>query len=318
MTVYLSAKNIRKTYGRSVALHDVSLELHQGEILALLGSNGAGKTTLIKILATLLTKDAGRVEIMGYDLDTHETEIRHLFGYVGQDTDRSAYARLSVRENLRFFGALRGLGKRQVDRQVDKLAEYFDFRAHLDKLFMTLSGGQKQTVVIMRALLYDPPIVYLDEPTKGLDPIVAQKIRAFLTHYAQKERKSLLLTSHILSEVDEMANRVALIHGGRISVTGTSAELKMAVGVQAFIDFRKDSLSPTTQAQLSQLAAVLPSPQRDPEWISFGLADAFEGTEAILHVLRENQGRPQFRQRTVSLEDAFVHHIGVLAEKFEN
>lgn len=316
--IYLSATNVRKTYGKAVALEDASLELRQGEILALLGPNGAGKTTLIKILATLLRKDAGKVAIMGHDLDTHENEVRHLFGYVGQDTDRSAYARLSVRENLRFFGALRGMNKHQVDQQLDKLAGYFDFRSSLDKLFMSLSGGQKQTVVIMRALLYDPPLVYLDEPTKGLDPLVAKKIRAFLIHYAKQERKSLLLTSHILSEVDEMADRVALIHRGSIPITGSPAELKLAVGVQAFIDLPKDALSPGTEEQLGRLDTVVPSPARDPAWIAYGLPDPLVGTHAILQVLRDNDIRAPFRHRTVSLEDAFVHHIGILADRFES
>src|SRR5436190_14807037 len=145
MTVAICARNIRKQFGQATALDDLSLDVHQGEILALLGPNGAGKTTLIKILATLITKDAGTVEILGYDLDRHEREIRHLFGYVGQDTDRSAYPRLSATQNLRFFGALRGMTRHEVDDQIDKLATYFEFQGQLDKEFMQLSGGQKQT-----------------------------------------------------------------------------------------------------------------------------------------------------------------------------
>ena len=208
-TTCLAAEDVWKSYGDQIALRGASLELGQGEILALLGPNGAGKTTLIKVLATLLTKERGRVEILGHDLDVDGEAIRHLFGYVGQDTERSAYARLSVGENLRFFGRLRGLSASIIDRQIDKLAGQFDFHANLDKLFVTLSGGQKQTVVIMRALLHDPPLVYLDEPTKGLDPIVAKRIRTFLRQLAVEEGKAMLLTSHVLSEVDEMADRVA-------------------------------------------------------------------------------------------------------------
>ena len=149
MAVYLTAQQVRKAYGKTVAVDDATLELHAGEILALLGPNGAGKTTLIKILATLLTKDTGRVEVLGYDIDTDPEAVRHLVGYVGQDTERSAYARLTVVENLRFFGKLRGLTDRQIAGQIDKLATQFDFHADLGKLFVTLSGGQKQTVVII-------------------------------------------------------------------------------------------------------------------------------------------------------------------------
>lgn len=317
MELYLSAKHVRKNYGDFVALKDVSLDLHRGEILALLGPNGAGKTTFIKILATLITKDGGDVEIMGHNLDTHENTIRHLFGYVGQDTDRSAYARLTVRENLHFFGALRGMTRGQIDAQIDKLASYFDFHTNLDKMFMNLSGGQKQTTVIMRSLLYDPPIVYLDEPTKGLDPIVAKKIRAFLKQYTKEESRSMLLTSHILTEVDEMADRVALIHGGTIPVVDTPEHLKQAIGVQGFIELRKDSLKPQIREQILELDPVLSCTERDPEWVSFGIADPLDGVEAIIDVLRKHDMRIPFRHGSISLEDAFTHQIGALTEKFD-
>src|SRR5207248_2685575 len=154
MTLYLTAKEVYKSYGTTSVLKGVSLDLFEGEILALLGPNGSGKTTFIKILATLLTKDSGDIEIMGYNLDRDVDPIRHLFGYVGQDTERSAYARLTVRENLQFFGTLHGLSRKQINSQIQKLVGYFDFEANINKLFHHLSGGQKQTVVIMRALLY--------------------------------------------------------------------------------------------------------------------------------------------------------------------
>jgi ABC-type multidrug transport system ATPase subunit len=317
MTIYLQAEHVQKTYNGAVALKDASLTLNQGEIMALLGPNGAGKTTLIKILATILTKTQGRVEILGYDLDTHAGEIRHLFGYVGQDTERSAYARLTVVENLRFFGALRGLTRRQIDRQIEKLAAYFDFHAPLSKQFVHLSGGQKQTVVIMRALLHDPPLVYLDEPTKGLDPLIAKKIRAFLKQFTQQEGKSLLLTSHILSEVEELAHRVALIHRGVISTAGTPEQLKAAVGATEFIEIEKEALPAATQAKILHLPPVLFSLERTPYWISFGVIDALAGAEAIIQTLRQDGVKARFRHQPVSLEDAFIQHVGALAEKFE-
>ena len=317
MTMYLSATNVRKCYGQAIALKDASLTLHQGEIVALLGPNGAGKTTFIKILATLLSKDSGMVKVMGYDLDRYPNEIRHLFGYVGQDTERSAYARLTVVENLHFFGALRGLSKQQIEQQIKKLAGYFNFEDRLDKLFVHLSGGQKQTVVIMRALLHDPPLIYLDEPTKGLDPLIAQKIRAFLQQYVYQEGKSLLLTSHILSEVDELATRVALIHRGTIPIMGTPAELKTAVGATDLIEIERRPLPQTTQERLAHLEPILFSLDRRSDWLSLGVVDPMAGMEAIIQTLRQEGVKARFRHHIVSLEDAFVHHIGELDEQFE-
>ncbi|MBN2006073.1 MAG: ABC transporter ATP-binding protein [Anaerolineae bacterium] len=316
-SVYLSASHVQKRYGKTLALQDGSLELRRGEILALLGPNGAGKTTLIKILATVLTKDAGQVEILGYDLDRHVQEIRHLFGYVGQDTERSAYARLTVVENLHFFGALRGMTRQQINQQIEKLAAYFDFHDNLDKQFVQLSGGQKQTVVIIRGLLHNPPLIYLDEPTKGLDPIVAKKIRAFLKQFVQKESKSLLLTSHVLSEVDELADRVALIHRGKISAASTPDDLKAAVGAAESIEIERTALPPATRERIKRLEPVLFAQERNDHWIAFGVADAMLGAEAIIRVLREDNVHARFRHHAVSLEDAFVHHIGELSERFD-
>jgi ABC-2 type transport system ATP-binding protein len=317
MQTYISAQHVQKAYDDVVALKDVTLNLYEGEILALLGPNGSGKTTFIKILATVLAKDQGHVEIFGYDLDRHGSEIRHLFGYVGQDTDRSAYARLTVVENLHFFGALRGLSKNYVDQQIEKLASYFNFEANLNKLFMKLSGGQKQTVVIIRALLHDPSLVYLDEPTKGLDPVVAQKTRSFLKQYVHKEGKSLLLTSHILSEVEQLADQVALINNGMIQVTGSPEELKLAVGATEFVELQKSSLPLATQERILQLDPVLFNIERDPQWTTFGVTDFLDGTEAIIHTLRQDNVRVKLRHHTVSLEDAFLCHVGALREKFD-
>jgi ABC-2 type transport system ATP-binding protein len=317
MSLALSADNIRKRYGSFQALQDASLEIQPGEIFALLGPNGAGKTTLIKILVGLIQKDAGSVNIFGLDLDRNLEAIRHQVGYVGQDTERSAYARLTVWENLTFFGSLRGLSAAQIRAQVDSLADYFDFHSQMNKLFVTLSGGQKQTVVIMRALMHDPALIFLDEPTKGLDPLIARRIRAFLKVYAHERGKALLLTSHVLSEVDELADRVALIQAGHIPVHGTPAELKAALGAQDFVELQKQQLSPALLEQISRLPEVRTSLEREPGWISYGVSDPLEGAEAILKTLRQNGAQTSFRHHSVTLEDAFLHHIGQLSERFE-
>ncbi len=309
----LKADNISKSYGKKVALRDASLTLDSGEILGLLGPNGAGKTTLIKILATLLNKDSGTVNIMGYDLDEKPNLIRHLLGFVGQDTERSAYARLTPRENLRFFGALRGLSKDEVDNKINRYAEAFNFEDLLEKQFMHLSGGQKQAVVIFRSLLHDPPIIFLDEPTKGLDPIAAGNIRNFLKEYVLKENKSMILTSHILSEVDFMADRVSLINQGLIRITDTPLALKESVGATDFIELVKSEVPSSTYDNIRALEVVNSvkiKNGKSKEWYSFGVDDLFTGTEQIIRIMREDGVKAGFKQHTITLEDAFIHHIG--------
>ena len=313
----LTAQHVQKRYGAFQALQDASLEISPGEILALLGPNGAGKTTLIKIMATLINKDAGRVEILGRDLDSQAEDIRHQIGYVGQDTERSAYARLTVWENMVFFGTLRGLRQEQIRARVDELSRCFDFHDPLDKQFVTLSGGQKQTVVIMRALLHNPPLIFLDEPTKGLDPIIARRIRAFLKQYVHEQGKSLLLTSHVLTEVDELADRVALIQRGRIHVTGTPQSLKRSLGASDFIELETAPLSPAALDQITHLPVVSCQLEREPGWVSLGVSDMMAGAETIIQVLRAEGIQTSFRHHSASLEDAFLYHVGEFGERFD-
>lgn len=315
--IALLAEHVRKTYGSTVALQDASLTMQQGEILALLGANGSGKTTLIKTLATLITRDSGRITVLGDDLDGNENAIRQLIGYVGQDTERSAYARLTGEENLMFFGRLRNLSVATIRARIQKLARHFEFEDHMKKQFGHLSGGQKQTVVIMRAFLHDPMIIFLDEPTKGLDPIIARRIRQYLKSYVSQEGKSLLLTSHIMTEVEELADRVALINKGTIPIAGRPSALKASLGPQDMIEIQKQGLPESTVRKILQQNSVALQLDKDPEWASFGIADFFEGTDQILRTLKEDNLRLPIRHRHVTLEDAYIYHVGALHEKFE-
>jgi ABC-2 type transport system ATP-binding protein len=316
--ICLSARNVRKSYGALVALADASIEIECGSILALLGPNGSGKTTLIKILATSLTKDAGEVEILGYDLEKHEMEIRRLLGYVGQDADHSAYARLTVRENLRFFGALRGLSRRQIDARIESLADYFDFSQCLDRLHVALSGGQKQVAIIMRALLTDPPLVFVDEPTKGIDPLTAKKVRKFLRRYVEDRGKSALLTSHALSDVDEMAHKVALISRGSTTRCETVANFKAALGFRAILELPPSTLAAPVEAALAQIGVKrMAKAADDDEWTALGINERAPSLDSILHLLQAHAAAAAYRYRPVTLEDAFIHHFGALVERLD-
>jgi len=163
------------------AVQELTLSVRCGEVFGLLGPNGAGKTTLVRILPTLLRATSGQATVAGYDVQREELQVRRVIGYAGQDSERSAYNRLTVHENLLYFAhALRGVPLRTARQRIDDIAANVGFTDQLEQHFSTLSGGQKQLAIVMRALLHHPQIVFMDEPSKSLDPVTADRVRHFL------------------------------------------------------------------------------------------------------------------------------------------
>ncbi|MEM2922194.1 MAG: ABC transporter ATP-binding protein, partial [Candidatus Bathyarchaeia archaeon] len=232
--VLIFAEGIKKTYrtgGKVVeALRGVNLKVNKGEIVCLLGPNGAGKTTLVKILTTLLLPDEGRARVAGYDILSQSDKVRRAIGYAGQDSERSAYFRLTARENLIFFArAFHGLDLEEAKRRISKLAEILGFSEKLDTYFIALSGGEKQMFVIMRALIMNPAVLFMDEPSKSLDPIAASKMRSYLRDYARESGAALLVTTHNMKEAEELANRVVMINKGEVVFDGPPEDMRRSV-----------------------------------------------------------------------------------------
>jgi ABC-2 type transport system ATP-binding protein len=234
----IQTNELSKTYhqqnGEPVqALKELSLSVPRGEVFGLLGPNGAGKTTLVRILATLLRPTSGCAQVCGYDIQREEWRVRDAIGYAGQDSERSAYFRLTVRENLLYFAhALRGVPMRTARERVQAIAARIGFSEQLDKEFTTLSGGQKQLVVVMRALLHHPRLIFLDEPSKSLDPVTAERVRTFLLEYAQEHEMTVLLTTHNMDEAEAVCDRLAFINQGRLQFVGTPLQFRHSVTVQ--------------------------------------------------------------------------------------
>ena len=217
----IRADNLVKTYGEIRAVDDISFDVAQGEIFAFLGPNGAGKTTTIKMLTTLLRPTSGKVEIDGLDPATHQNEARKRFGIVFQDA--SLDDELTAFENMDLHGALYAVPKKLRNERIDmllKLFELADRRKHPVKQF---SGGMKRRLEIARSLLHTPKIIFLDEPTLGLDPQTRNQLWTHVRRLNEEERVTVFLTTHYMEE----AHRIAIIDHGRIVAQGTSAELKL-------------------------------------------------------------------------------------------
>jgi ABC-type multidrug transport system ATPase subunit len=214
----------------SPALRNINLQTIQGESVALLGTNGAGKTTLLRILATLLLPSSGSAIIAGGDALRDPAAVRKHLGYHA-GSDLGFYARLTGRENLRFFGRLNHLADSQLRTRIPELAERFELQVALDRQVRTLSSGTIQRLSLVRAILHEPSVLLLDEPTRSLDAIAAAEFRSFLKSEVLKKRgTSLLFASHALSEIELLADRVAILNEGALVAFDTPANLKSRNG----------------------------------------------------------------------------------------
>jgi ABC-type multidrug transport system ATPase subunit len=209
-----------------VALSGVSFEVREGEALALVGANGAGKSTLLRILATLLLPSRGSARIAGHDAAREARAVRRRLGYHA-GTDHGFYARLTGRENLRFFGRLNHLSSVAANLRIAQLAEQFQLGEMLDRQVRTLSSGTVQRLSLARALLHQPRVLLLDEPTRSLDAIAAMDFRRFLKkQILRRGDTSLLFASHTLPEVELLADRIAIIDKGRLIACDSLSALK--------------------------------------------------------------------------------------------
>ncbi len=207
------------------ALRGVDLEVREGEIFGLLGPNGAGKTTLLKILSCLVLPDEGRALVRGEDT-VHEQRVKPQIGLVHSD-ERSFYWRLSGRENMRFFARLYDVPPRTTESRIQELMERVDIADAADRPFSDYSSGMKQRMAIARALLHDPPILLMDEPTRSLDPASALALRRFILDVLmEREDRTVLLATHHLSEAEALCDRLAILVKGRVREVGTVAELR--------------------------------------------------------------------------------------------
>ena len=209
------------------ALRGVDLECRYGEIYGLLGPNGAGKTTTLRILATILAPTGGSAELAGVSVADDPLEVRRRLGFLSAST--GLYARLTPRETLRYFGTMHGLDGDALEARIDDLIATFEITRFADQRCQGLSSGQRQRVSIARAVLHDPAVLILDEPTTGLDILGTSDMIEFIAARRAAGR-SILFSTHILSEAERLCDRIGVIHRGRLLGAGTLDELRQRTG----------------------------------------------------------------------------------------
>lgn len=219
--------------GGNKAIDHLSLAVKQGEILALLGPNGAGKTTAIRVLTSLSGFDEGEVEVAGYNVDREPQEVRRAIGLVAQQTGVDHF--LTGRENLVLQGQLYRMARSDIDARIKELASYFVLESALDRQVMTYSGGMRRKLDIATALIHRPQLLFLDEPTLGLDIKSRQNLWQYIEKLNREQELTILLTTHYLEEADHLSHRVAIINQGSIQVIDTAENLKNAIHGDAVI-----------------------------------------------------------------------------------
>lgn len=220
----IEVKNLIKKFGDFKAVDDISFSVEKGEIFAFLGPNGAGKTTTIKMLTTLLHPTSGEILVNGHNPVNDQNAVRHSFGIVFQDP--SLDDELTAYENLEFHGVLYGVAKKIREERIEELLKIVELWDRKNDLVKKFSGGMKRRLEIARGLIHHPKILFLDEPTLGLDPQTRNLLWNHISDLNKKEGITVFLTTHYMEEADRISNRLAIIDHGKIIASGTAAELK--------------------------------------------------------------------------------------------
>jgi ABC-2 type transport system ATP-binding protein len=236
------------------AVRGISFEVAEGELFGLLGPNGAGKTTTIKMLITLLLPTAGEARVLGYDVVHDAREVRKRIGYVFGG-DRGLYERLSGLDNLRYFAELYGVPGRKQKQRIGEVLELVGLSGREKERVEGYSRGMRQRLHIARGILHDPQVVFLDEPTIGVDPVGARELRLMIAGLVQAG-KTVLLTTHYMFEADSLCDRIAVIAGGRIVGEGTPAKLKEVVADRTVVEVEVFGVDDATVARLRELPGV--------------------------------------------------------------
>jgi ABC-2 type transport system ATP-binding protein len=317
----IEAKDLRRTYKTSTgvfrrrtleveAVRGVSFEVAEGELFGLLGPNGAGKTTTIKMLITLLIPTSGSAHVLGLDVVKNPREVRKRIGYVFGG-ERGLYERLSGLDNLRYFAELYAVPPRDQKRRIAELLALVGLTGREKERVEGYSRGMRQRLHIARGLLHDPPVVFLDEPTIGVDPVGARELRKTISSLTEAG-KTVLLTTHYMFEADELCQRIAVINKGQIVAEGTPRDLKAIVADRTVIEIETFGVEDAAIESIRVAEGVTAVSVETREHAQVILVQSPSGTELTQQLIGllgdATVGRVTAREPT--LEDAYVALVG--------
>ena len=317
----ISVQNLRRIYHTTTgiirrkkkeipALDGVDLSIQQGELFGLLGPNGAGKTTLTRILSTVLLPTSGTARVFGLDVVKDARQIRPRIGIIFGG-DRGLYWRLSGRDNLEYFATLYGIRSDKTRKRIDELLELVGLSERADERVEGYSRGMRQRLHIARGLIHDPELLFLDEPTVGLDPVAAREQRKVI-HDLNSAGKTIFLTSHYMFEMDELCDRVAIVNKGRIITVETPSSLKKVVADLEIVEIECFGASEACIENLRSHPAVLGvnvEPLDQTQLLQIQAPAGAELVQEFLQLLGDVQVK-KVVTRQPTLEDAYVKLVG--------
>ena len=301
---------IKRTAKEIVAVDDVSFEIEEGELFGLLGPNGAGKTTTTKMLTTLLIPTSGTAAVKGFDVVKDADQVRRRIGFIFGG-ERGLYWRLSGIDNLRYFASLYNVDPDTTKKRIEYLLDMVGLNGRGEEKVQGYSRGMKQRLHVARTLLHNPDILFLDEPTLGLDPVGAREFRQVILNL-QSEKKTILLTTHYMFEADALCDRIAVINHGRIIALDTPGGLKSQVRDLNVVEVETFGLPEPILEKLRSLPFVDALSVEDHDQRQMLLVQTVRGAEAVPDIMAAIEGQRVGRVvvREPTLEDAYVRLVG--------
>lgn len=312
----ITITNLKKSFKNLEVLKGINLNVEKGTMLALLGPNGAGKTTTIRILSTLLKPDSGNIVVNGFDLAKDADEIRSTIGLTGQYAAIDEY--LTGRENIVMFGRLYHLSKAGAKRRAVELLEQFGLSDAADRAAKTYSGGMRRRLDLAASLVATPPIVFLDEPTTGLDPRSRLAMWDVIENL-KAQGTTILLTTQYLDEADKLADRIAVIDNGTVIAEGTSDELKAKVGkerLEIIVDESSDFQTAVKAIEASEIQNSAMKTNEEDRTISIATDNSVTDVRRVLEQMQTSNIRIDgLSLHKPTMDDVFLHLTGHAAEE---
>ncbi len=304
MMSLIHTEALTKKFGEFIAVDQLTFSVEAGEILALLGPNGAGKTTTVRMLASILKPTSGKATIAGYDIVDDAKTVRHLVGLLTEFP--GLYHRMPGLDYLHFFGEMQGMSRPQREQRIEELMVRFGMWEARGQRLGEYSKGMRQKIALIRAMIHDPQILFLDEPTSAMDPHSAKTVRDSITELRASHR-AIILCTHNLPEAEALADRIAIIKEGRIIALGSPVELKMELLGHPLLELR---LSQPLDGLLPAIEGLVTIEERGPTWFRYRTGAPGEINPLLIHRLtKEGADIVTLSEVPRSLEDVYLRIV---------